>query len=317
MSISTTNNESLYLDRWEDIKTHDFNCHILISPYNKRITVYEFHLSRDSAAVEMVKTLDKKASENALDKIWLKSKAQYQTAFTIAGMRLEAYVPGYFRGKEPALIFARYLGKQRQIPSNATSKKLVDKLIGRVETPAIKRKLPHGIQIKWGERKHRVALANLYSQVFTTYPFPIFDPVFLESTMEQASTYYITAWHNQDLIAASSAEINRAQLNAEMTDFATLPNWRGNGLASFLLAEMENRLQKEGFHCLYTIARSSSTGMNSVFANAGYSYYGVLINNCNIGVGFEDMNVWAKSLPGCQGDGWGSSQAGPLRPAPR
>lgn len=296
MSIKIKNDADIYLDRWEAIDGHGFNCRILVSPYNRRITVYEFSLNRDKAAEEMVKVLVNKASENGLDKIWLKSETRYMDAFSWAGMKLEATIPGYYKGKEKALVFSLYLSNQRLTPSNTRGKELVDKLISSFKDKTIEREIPGGIIFKWGREEHCPALARLYRKVFTTYPFPVFDPDYLKSTIDQDSTYYVTAWHNKDLIAACSAEINRRQLNAEMTDFATLLKWRGHGLASFLLAQMENRLKGEDFLCLYTIARSSSTGMNSVFANAGYGYYGVLINNCNIGVGFEDMNVWAKLI---------------------
>ncbi|TEB05472.1 N-acetyltransferase YodP [Pelotomaculum schinkii] len=296
MSIEIKKNEDIYLDRWEIIEGNAFDCRILVSPYNRRITVYEFNLTRDHAAGEMVELLAGKALENGLDKIWLKSKTGYMNAFAGAGMKLEAAIPGYYKGKETALVFALYLSNQRQTPSHARGKELVDQLVSKFKDGTVKRIIPDGITFKWGEKEHCPALARLYRKVFTTYPFPVFDPDYLKSTIAQDSTYYITAWHNRELIAASSAEINRPQQNAEMTDFATLPQWRGHGLASFLLEQMETRLKGERFRCLYTIARSSSIGMNSVFVNAGYGYYGVLIKNCNIGVGFEDMNVWAKLL---------------------
>ncbi|MDD4238656.1 MAG: putative beta-lysine N-acetyltransferase [Desulfotomaculaceae bacterium] len=296
MSIKIKSNEDIYYDRWEVLKGNAFDCRILVSPYNRRITVYEFNLAQDQGAEEMVKVLKEKASENGLDKIWLKSKTGYMETFISVGMKLEASIPGYYNGKETVLIFALYLSNQRQTHSNASGKELVDKVVSSAKERTVKRILSDVITLKWGLEEHCPALARLYSKVFTTYPFPVFDPDYLKSTIDQDSTYYITAWHNKDLIAASSAEINRPQQNAEMTDFATLPKWRGYGLASFLLAEMETRLKGESFRCLYTLARSSSIGMNSVFANAGYAYHGVLINNCNIGVDFEDMNVWSKLL---------------------
>lgn len=296
MSIKIKNIENVYPDRWEVIEGNAFDCRILVSPYNRRITVYEFNLTRDKGAEEMLKVLAGKASRNGLDKLWLKSETRYMNTLANAGMKLEASIPGYYKGKETAHIFALYLNNQRQTPSNARGKELVDKLVSGFNTGTVKRILPDGITLEWGQAEHCPALARLYSKIFTTYPFPVFDPDYLKSTIDHDTTYYITAWHNKELIAASSAEINRLQKNAEMTDFATLPKWRGHGLASFLLAQMETRLKRESFRCLYTIARSSSTGMNSVFANAGYGYFGVLINNCNIGVGFEDMNVWSKLL---------------------
>jgi len=150
--------------------------------------------------------------------------------------------------------------------------------------------LPAGITIEYAQPEHCEDLARLFSKVFPTYPFPVSDPGYLKHTMDNG-TCYITAWHNGELIAASSAETDRQQKNAEMTDFATLPIWRGHGLASCLLAQLESRLESEGYRCLYTIARSSSIGMNKVFAGAGYGFNGVLVNNCNISGDFEDMNV--------------------------
>lgn len=282
-------------DRWEFIKGGCFSCYILVSPFNRRITVYSFDLLRDQGAGEMVQALAENAKLHGLDKIWLKSTADWENAFLSAGMKLEASIPGYYYGKETALVFARYLSAGRQTPSNSKDIVLAEELISGFKTENGKRMLPSGITPLWAKREHCADLARLYSRVFPTYPFPVADPGYIKHTMD-SGTCYITAWHDDELIAASSAETNRPQKNAEMTDFATLPAWRGHGLASCLLSQMESRLDSEGYRCLYTIARSSSIGMNKVFAGAGFSFNGVLIKNCNIGGDFEDMNVWSKIL---------------------
>lgn len=287
--------ERMRPDRREVVEGRDFNCRVLVSPYNRRITVYEFNLLRDDGAGEMVRALAGKAAAHGLDKIWLKSQSRWKDAFSNSGMKLEATIPGYYKGKEPALIYTMYLSARRQTPSNGKGADLVRKLASGPKAGAGKRALPAGITLKWGEAGHCPSLARLYGRVYATYPFPVFDPGYLKYTMDH-DVYYITAWHNEELVAAASAEINRPEENAEMTDFATLPGWRGRGLASFLLARLESRLKREGLRCLYTIARSSSAGMNKVFASAGYDFHGVLVNNCNIGGGFEDMNVWSKIL---------------------
>lgn len=282
-------------DSWGNITGRGFNCHILVSPFNRRITVYRFNLTRHDGAEEMVRVLMEKARAQGLDKIWLKSVTRWENAFLDSGMKLEASIPGYYKGEEPALIFAKYLSARRQTPSNSRSIELVEKLIFDLKTKTEKRILPAGITPKWAQREHCADLARLFSRVFPTYPFPVGDPDYIKHTMDNG-VCYITARHNGKLVAASSAEINRPQKNAEMTDFATLPVWRGHGLANFLLSQMESRLKDEGYRCLYTIARSSSIGMNKVFAGAGYGFNGVLINNCNISGDFEDMNVWSKIL---------------------
>jgi len=293
MVLSKQMNEQAGTDRWEAIEGHGFRCRILISPYNRRITVYDFNLALDEGASEMVQTLSKKAAVQGFDKIWLKSRPKWAYSFFDTGVKLEAIIPGYFTGQEPALVFSRYLSAERQTPSNSKNLDQVKKLVLACKVGAGQRPLPAGITLKWGQPEHCRLLAKLYSRVFTTYPFPIFDPDYLKYTMEH-DVRYITAWHNQKLVAAASAEMNLAEKNAEVTDFATVPEWRGYGLASCLLNHLELRLKSDSIRCLYTIARSSSTGMNKVFADNGYEYCGVLVKNCNINGDFEDMNVWSK-----------------------
>jgi putative beta-lysine N-acetyltransferase len=81
-----------------------------------------------------------------------------------------------------------------------------------------------------------------------------------------------------------------------MTDFATLPDQRGLGLAQHLLAALERDMGHEEIPNLYTIARARSAGMNRVFYNHGYHWTGTLVNNCHIAGRFEDMHVWCKDL---------------------
>lgn len=278
-------------DRWEDVERDHFFCRILVSPFNRRITVYEFNLAGAEYAEEMLRVLEDKAASNGLDKIWLKSGEQWARAFLKAGMKPEALVPCYYRGRGTALFAARFLSPPRETPSNARGG--APEFASGLQRRPDRRPLPAGIRLEWGQPEQCPALAGLYRSVYETYPFPVFDPGYLDFTMRH-DVCYLSAWHNGDPVAAASAEINRKEKNAEVTDFATLPQWRGRGLANRLLGMIETRLESEGIRCLYTIARSSSSAMNKVFANAGFVYRGVLLNNCNIAGGFEDMNVWSK-----------------------
>jgi putative beta-lysine N-acetyltransferase len=88
--------------------------------------------------------------------------------------------------------------------------------------------------------------------------------------------------------------MDKENRNAEMTDFATLPEHLGNGLAVHLLNFMEPEMQKRGIATLYTIARAISPGMNITFAKCGYIFGGTLINNTQISGSIESMNLWYK-----------------------
>jgi len=98
------------------------------------------------------------------------------------------------------------------------------------------------------------------------------------------------------LAALSSAEMDIQGSNVEMTDFATLPEYRGRGLAQFLLQEMEGAMTHKGMRTAYTIARAVSPGMNITFSRRGYQYGGTLVNNTQISGSIESMNIWYKSL---------------------
>ena len=81
-----------------------------------------------------------------------------------------------------------------------------------------------------------------------------------------------------------------------MTDFATLPDYRGNNLSMMLLKEMEALMRSKKMKTVYTIARALSTGMNVTFSKMNYVFAGTLINNTNIAGKIESMNVWYKNL---------------------
>jgi beta-lysine N6-acetyltransferase len=82
----------------------------------------------------------------------------------------------------------------------------------------------------------------------------------------------------------------------EMTDFATLPELRGQGAAQSLLLAMEEAMRARGLQLAFTIARAYSAGMNVTFAKCGYRYGGTLCNNTNISGNIESMNLWSRPL---------------------
>jgi lysine 2,3-aminomutase len=136
----------------------------------------------------------------------------------------------------------------------------------------------------------------VYQQVFKTYPFPILDALYLEKTMNEGSVIYFGIWDKGKLVALSSAEMDVPNRNAEMTDFAVLPQYRGHKLASFLLSKMEDEMKARHFNTLYTISRLNSPGITRTFINGGYHFSGILKNNTNISGQIESMNIFYKSL---------------------
>jgi putative beta-lysine N-acetyltransferase len=114
--------------------------------------------------------------------------------------------------------------------------------------------------------------------------------------MESNVDYFIIR-ENGKIIGAASGEKDVNELNAEITDFAVNPAYRGHGLAGLLMKAVESYLGSEtDIKTLYTIARLNSPAMNAVFLKNSYSYSGTLLNNTNISTGIESMNVWYRHI---------------------
>jgi putative beta-lysine N-acetyltransferase len=109
-------------------------------------------------------------------------------------------------------------------------------------------------------------------------------------------TIFYGIYNNDELISVSSSEIDYENYNAEMTDFATLKEFRGNNLSYFLLKKMECDVRKLMIKTVYTIARSLSYGMNITFSKMNYEFGGTLYNNTCISGDIENMNIYYKNL---------------------
>ncbi len=109
------------------------------------------------------------------------------------------------------------------------------------------------------EHEDAEQLVNLYEKTFKVYPFPIFDEKYIKKTMDENIDYY-GAFVGDELVAASSAEKDIENKNAEMTDFATLPERRGKNLILFLLKEMEEEMMAQDLQNLIYDCSAESIG---------------------------------------------------------
>ena len=239
--------------------------------------------------------MDELAATNNYSKIFAKVPISQRDIFLESGYQIEASVPGLFDGKEEGLFLAKYPISERSIEKQPD---LVSDILDRAKSKqgtASETELP-GFHCRPLLAEDLEEAAHLYRLVFASYPFPIDDPDYLKSTMDHIAYYGV--WFEDHLVALSSAEIDYKNANAEMTDFATHPDYQGKGLANFLLARMEMDMKDRQISTLYTIARAYSYGMNITFAKNNYLYSGTLTNNTQISGSLESMNVWYKHLAG-------------------
>jgi putative beta-lysine N-acetyltransferase len=263
-------------------------------PYNDR--VYLMHL----AAIDypgLVSELIKIALEKKYSKIFAKVPDWAAPEFDAFGFVKEAEIPDFFNAGHNGLFYAKYLFSERQVQSRK-DRRFIQQIITlaneKKKKGLIAKKNSQFVLAKLSE-PHTNELSSLYGTVFKTYPFPIFDKNYLISAMSGNTDFY-GVYHSNTLVAAASTEKDPVHKTAEMTDFATLPDFRGNNLALLLLREMEAHMRLAKYNTLYTIARSMSPGMNITFAKNGYEYAGTLKNNTNISGNIESMNVWYKHL---------------------
>jgi len=236
------------------------------------------------------------AKEYRYSKIFAKIPLSGRSRFEKEGFRLEARIPKFYGGREDGLFMARYLESERQIDPAADQVKEVleaakSRMVSRSVSP-----LADGYSSRLLTARDCDAMAALYREIFSSYPFPIHDPAYLEKTMMEDVVYSGISKGDQ-LLAVASAEVDRQSRSAELTDFATDRGVQGQGLANHLLQNLEAVTQAMGIRTCYTIARATSFGMNICFAKNGYAFGGTLVKNTQIAGSLESMNVWYKQLP--------------------
>ncbi len=258
-----------------------------------RVYLMKLEVEECPAIIEQVESL---AVQNDYGKIFAKVPGTAQAAFEQAGYTVEASIPGFYQGTDTGVFLARYLKEERSIDPDAEQVAQVLTAAQRKAGVTIVPNLGTPYQSRIAGADDCDEMAEVYAEVFASYPFPIHDPAYLRQTMEE-NVVYAGIWEDDRLLALASAEMDRGGQNAEMTDFATLPECRGRGMAHQLLSRLEGDMPKLGIETCYTIARATSFGMNITFSQSGYTFGGTLVQNTQISGGLESMNVWFKPAP--------------------
>lgn len=231
--------------------------------------------------------------QNGYTKLFAKVPADAAVHFTKLGFIDEARVPFMHKGESAGYFMSKFLDQRRAVPTNIERiSEVLDQADHKTESLVRQERNDDIVRLRPGNVNE---LAGLYATVFETYPFPLHDPAFLRESM-LADTAFFGIFSGGKLVAAASMEMDMDWRCAEMTDFATLPEYRGQGTAGRLLTTMEQVADDIPINTAYTIARAESFGMNIVFSRAGYAFGGTLHNNTQIAGKLESMNVWHKHI---------------------
>ena len=263
---------------------------ILLDYFNQRVKIINF----TGRAEDMLEALFEYVKTKDIDKVFFISPYNNLENFLSLGFLKEATIDGFFRG-DAGYYLSKYLSGNR-MESESVLKEDEIILVSLDNTNKLPdQALEDGFTIRDAVSADAEEMANLYQTVFKSYPTPMNDPSYIIKSMGKG-TYYKIIIYKDNIIGAASADLDKDNLNAEITDCATLPEYRGRGIMTILISELEKLLASKEIITSYTIARAISLGMNIVFAKLGYNYTGRLINNCHIGGQFEDMNVWVKKV---------------------
>ncbi|WP_171051694.1 putative beta-lysine N-acetyltransferase [Alteribacter natronophilus] len=209
------------------------------------------------------------------------------------GFRQEAVSAGFFNGRK-AFIYTMYGKKERgQSETSDENSAVLRRVAEDRKTVQADPVPPYPVTI--AETSDLDSLAALYRNVFPRYPTDIFSADALKKAISSNYTFAVMKNNNGVVIGAASA-METGYGSAEITDCAVDPAYRGKMLLHFIVKVLERECKQKGITTVFSITRAKSTGMNMTVGRLGYTYEGTLINNCIISSGFEDMNIWTKSL---------------------
>lgn len=241
--------------------------------------------------------LEDLALKRQYGKIVAKVPATAEGFFLESGFVKEAEVPSYFDNMEDCLFMAKYYDHRR---ARDRSKAVVDEVLQTALSKEDSKNcsldpLDPNMELRPCTKDDAKSMARLYKKVFATYPFPIDRASYLKETMVEDTQYY-GIFKDDIPIALASVDQDPINRTGELTDFATDPDHQGESMATRLLYRMEEDMKNKGYETLYTIARSTSLGVNTIFAKSDYEFTGTLINNTQISGRVESMNVWHKKV---------------------
>jgi len=262
----------------------------VLDEHNRRLKIYGL---RSSLELAHLSEAIRDAHESGATKVILYATTTDRVGWAEAGFTLEGTILGYFGDGGDADIWSSFrIGERRNESERVEHDRVVEAARACERRTA---RLADRFRCRPGTVDDAAQIAALMRETFREYPDPI-SPRGVARAIENRSRHFRVVRDESDAIVASaSAEIDHANRSAELTDCATRPDARGNGLMSVILQALERDLDDDfGIVDHYTLARADEVAMNCAFAKLGWTYTGRLVNNCRMPNGWESMNIWCR-----------------------
>ncbi len=232
-----------------------------------------------------------RADKRGRDRIVVFADTDTSTGLIDEGFVPEAIMPGFYEGEEDCVVLAGFGSADR---TGLAHPREVAHVRSLLETPRPKRPRPD-IETQLAVPEDAEDIAQLLDETFDDYPTPSHDPAYVRRQIEQGTPFRFVT-DGDRMVSCASADLVEAAKNAELTDCATRPSHRGQGLMRAILEDLMGDLQKMNYTGAFTLARARIPGVNLAFARLGFTLHGCMAQSCRIGDGIEDMNVWSRSL---------------------
>jgi putative beta-lysine N-acetyltransferase len=260
---------------------------------NERIKLKKYRFNGRPGLGALGEHLMTFARDQGLGKIITEVREADFEQFLGRGFTPEGMIPGYFQG-EVAYVLSYFTDPNRQASTKLDREnEILEAVLAAPQQGSSE--VSDRFTLGPATIDDVTELAAVYETVFTTFPTPLHEPAFVAHLMESREGIFHVARQGNRIVSAAAAEVDWADRHAEMTNCATLPDFRGQGLMAALLHGLEPTMADESIGCLYSLARASSFGMNLVLRRLGYKFRGRLINNSHIMGDYEDMNIWVKA----------------------
>jgi len=258
-------------------------------PYSDRVRCD--HPSPDVDAVALGETLKSFADEQGLSRVVVLTPADAAEGLMHTGFQCEATMPGFYSGENDCAVLGLALDDDRADLANPTEVARVQQLLDETRPASVR--VRHETTLASVDDAPRIA--QLLGETFAEYPTPSDDPAYVAKQIEDGTPFRFVE-QGGDVVACASADLVTTAETAELTDCATRPKARGQGLMQSLLLDLMEDLRKLAYPTAFTLARAREAGMNIAFQRLGFVHRGTMVQSCRIGNGIEDMNVWSRAL---------------------
>ncbi|TCX48913.1 putative beta-lysine N-acetyltransferase [Dehalobacter sp. 14DCB1] len=257
--------------------------------HNERLKI----LSGSLLSELLIKVIIEYAKQENLGKIISNCHKKDLSIFEECGFVAEGIIDGFFQG-EDAICMSLFLEKKRECSLyEEKENRIIDYCVKNTNKFELTKNKKY--TIRQAVPDDIPQMIQLFQTIFETHPTPIFSREYLLEVMRD-HVLFMVAEEEGKIISIASAELDKQHMNAEITDCATYPKYRGRNILSELIFQLETHLKRDGFVTAYSLSRANNLGINRSLSKLGYIYRGRLINNCNISGGYEDMNIWVKAL---------------------